>query len=105
MITVAAPPIIHAQHLTAELAAAGLPEAAVVMSTADRGQLYIYGASDGDRETVERVVSAHVVPLSTADRLAAVEAELRGMRERAAAATSLTGGAATVRDVITGPNR
>lgn len=38
---------------------------------------------------------------SPAERLAAVEAELRGMRERAAA-VSATGGAAAVRDAITG---
>lgn len=39
-----------------------------------------------------------------AERLAAVEDELRGMRERAAA-VSVTGGAAAVRDAITGPAR
>lgn len=40
-------------------------------------------------------------PPSLADRLEAVEAELRGMRERAAA-VAVTGGAAAVRDAITG---
>jgi hypothetical protein len=40
-------------------------------------------------------------PPSDAERLAALEAELRGMRERAAA-LAVTGGAASVRDAITG---
>lgn len=42
---------------------------------------------------------------SVADRLAAVERELRGIRKRAAKDTFLTGGAAVVRDAITGSTR
>jgi hypothetical protein len=50
--------------------------------------------------TVER----DVLPPDPDDRIAAIEAELRRMRERAAAVTA-TGGAAAVRDAITGVGR
>jgi hypothetical protein len=104
MIETAAPPLVHTARLEAELAAAGLPGVTVILTEPSVGLLRVEGATEKDRDTVEAVVKAHDPSPgpSLADRLATVEAELRGMRERAAAATSVTGGAAVVRDAITG---
>jgi hypothetical protein len=108
MLAVPAPALVHAPRLADEIAAAGYSEVVIALTPADVVEVHVYGQradgediAEGDRQTIAAVVAAHVPPPSPDDRLAAVEAELRGMRERAAAAT-VTGDAAAVRDAITG---
>lgn len=66
-------------------------------------EVKIYRKSRGQLVTVERIERS-IAPLepepSTDDRIAALETELRGMKERAAAVTN--GDAVKVRDAIVG---
>jgi hypothetical protein len=108
MLALPAPALVHAPRLADEIAVAGYSEVVIALTPTDVGDVHVYGVrADGgnigeaDRATIAPIVAAHVPPPSPEDRLAAVEAELRGMRERAAAAT-VTGDAAAVRDAITG---
>jgi hypothetical protein len=58
-VIVPAPSALNGDALTAELHAAGLPEAAVTLVGAD---LEVSGVDSGDRAKVEEVVAAHVPP-------------------------------------------
>lgn len=64
MILVPAPPAIHGSALNDELAAAGIPDADVVLVG---GKLQI-NADETDRASVERIVAAHVPPLPPVPR-------------------------------------
>lgn len=86
--------------------ALGIDVRAVALS----GDTLEIDAPDSAKTKAQDTVKAHTPPprpahpTDLAERLAAVESELRGMRDRAAAVTA-TGGAAAVRDAITGPAR
>lgn len=102
-----APDALDGDRLRAELAAAGI--------TADfylaDDRLAFPDLADGDRVTVEGAVACHMdrdAPergQSDSERIAVLEAEVRGIRERAAAATITNADARAVRDAVVGPNR
>lgn len=77
---------------------------AALLWTDDDEVVVVHPDSGVTVHALRSAVDAHqpAPAVDLAERLAAVEAELRGMKDRAAA-VAVTGGAATVRDAITGP--
>lgn len=90
MIRIPAPAALNGDALTAELRAAALPGAFVVLHP-DAGEIEVHGVKDFQRAEVERVARAHVPPPAPADP----QAEFR---KAVSAATTL----AALKDALLG---